>query len=210
MHGDAFYYYRDQNMMAQDPFATFKPSERRQQFGVSLGGPIKKDKLFYFVNWDQQLRTDPLMIVDPRNYLTSGRPTCAIPTACTATETQNQTWFDDGSKYMLANAFPGGVVGGTLPRKQNQYTGLAKVDYLLNQSNTLSVTYNRLYSHAPYGIQSALTQVGMGSDGSDDVRDHTLTARLTSTFTQNMINEFRFSFMKGSSASSPRLNRVPT
>ncbi len=45
--------------MAREPFATSVPDERRQQFGVSAGGPIKKDKLFYFANFDQQLRTFP-------------------------------------------------------------------------------------------------------------------------------------------------------
>src|SRR5205823_5206468 len=50
-HADGFWYYRDQNFSAQDPFATFKPIERRQQFGGSVGGPIIRNKLLLFVNY---------------------------------------------------------------------------------------------------------------------------------------------------------------
>ena len=34
-HADGFYYYKDRNLSARDPFASFKPFERRQQFGAS-------------------------------------------------------------------------------------------------------------------------------------------------------------------------------
>src|SRR5882762_8575884 len=58
MHGDLFYYLRYPSLNAFDPFgkasslaASKTPTQtehQRQQFGGSVGGPIKKDKLFYF------------------------------------------------------------------------------------------------------------------------------------------------------------------
>src|SRR5207249_2849058 len=60
LHSDAFYYFRNQKMEARDPFASSKPREMRQQFGASVSGPIARDKLFYFVNYDQQVRNFPL------------------------------------------------------------------------------------------------------------------------------------------------------
>ncbi len=53
-HGEGFYFLRDDKFQAQDPFTPIKPDERRQQFGVSTGGPLRADKVFYFVNYDQQ------------------------------------------------------------------------------------------------------------------------------------------------------------
>ena len=51
-----FWYYRNQDFGARDPLASVVPPESRHQFGGSISGSIRKDKLFYFVNYDQQLR----------------------------------------------------------------------------------------------------------------------------------------------------------
>ncbi|HEX2917808.1 MAG TPA: carboxypeptidase-like regulatory domain-containing protein, partial [Edaphobacter sp.] len=59
-HGSAYYYNRNEFFAARSPFtpaATRKPKLRNQQFGGSLGGPIMKDKLFFFVNYERQMYT---------------------------------------------------------------------------------------------------------------------------------------------------------
>src|SRR5262245_33328136 len=53
-HGDGFWYFRNEAFSARDPLATINPEERRDQFGGSFGGPVIKDKLFFFLNYDQQ------------------------------------------------------------------------------------------------------------------------------------------------------------
>src|SRR5262249_3495930 len=55
VHGDGFYYYRDQNFAARDPLASIKPPERRQQVGGTLSGSIRPNTIFYFVDYDQQM-----------------------------------------------------------------------------------------------------------------------------------------------------------
>ena len=57
LHGSAYYYTRNEFFSARSPFltpGTRKPKLRNQQFGASLGGPIIKDKLFFFVNYERQ------------------------------------------------------------------------------------------------------------------------------------------------------------
>jgi hypothetical protein len=55
-HGSAYEFLRNSAVDARNFFdGTNKPPFRQNQFGGSLGGPIKKDKLFFFVN-DEELR----------------------------------------------------------------------------------------------------------------------------------------------------------
>src|SRR3954453_7557526 len=60
-HGTAYWFFRNQDFNARDPFATINPPERRDQFGGSAGGKIIKDKLFYFFNYEGMKRDFPLV-----------------------------------------------------------------------------------------------------------------------------------------------------
>ena len=52
-HGDVFGYLRNRNFQAVNPFSTVpNPAYTRVQGGVSFGGPIKKDKTFYFFSYE--------------------------------------------------------------------------------------------------------------------------------------------------------------
>lgn len=55
-HGSGFVYYRDNNMAADPRLKRIgaAPSFQRRQMGGSIGGPIKKDKLFFFFNYEYQ------------------------------------------------------------------------------------------------------------------------------------------------------------
>jgi hypothetical protein len=72
MHGTGFYLIRDDSLNAANPFTATtlvplglpgKPEDRRQQFGASVGGPVKKDKVFYFLNYEQQKHNFPMAVV---------------------------------------------------------------------------------------------------------------------------------------------------
>ncbi len=52
LHGDGFYYFRDQSMNAALPSNSTNPFQRNQ-FGGSLGGPILKNKLFFFLTGER-------------------------------------------------------------------------------------------------------------------------------------------------------------
>ncbi|HTF69140.1 MAG TPA: carboxypeptidase-like regulatory domain-containing protein, partial [Edaphobacter sp.] len=72
-HGDLFYYLRYPSLNALDPLTKFNGRQpganpallqpaihQQQQFGGSVGGPIIKDKLFYFFTYDGFRRSSPL------------------------------------------------------------------------------------------------------------------------------------------------------
>jgi len=68
-HGEGFYFFRDQTLNANLPGATNNPFQRNQ-FGASLGGPIIKNKLFFFADGERN-KQDLLDPVLPGGTFTS-------------------------------------------------------------------------------------------------------------------------------------------
>src|SRR6266478_7531437 len=54
-HGTLFYYLRDGQTAATHPFVRKKYPDKQNQFGFSVGGPIKRNKIFYFAGFDQHI-----------------------------------------------------------------------------------------------------------------------------------------------------------
>jgi len=204
LHGDAFYYQRNNDWGARPPlafqsvlvngFATqvgAKPRDVRHQFGGTLGGPIKKDKLFFFFSYDQQKRNFPgLGVFANGNYLNTVNraalqsvPTPANPTAPNRGLTGAQ--IDDALSFINS-------LTGLTPRRGDQLLLLPKIDWQINTKNTFTINYNRLRWDSPAGIQTQpVNQRGRASFGDDFVKIDWGTARLTSTLTPKIVNEFR-------------------
>jgi hypothetical protein len=91
-HGSAFEYRRSDAQQARDPFAnapgTALPHVLHNQFGGSVGGPIKKDKLFFFVDY-QGLREK-----------TGSSQLVTVPTAKALTTCTSGAGFCDLSDYI--------------------------------------------------------------------------------------------------------------
>src|SRR5262249_7176089 len=192
-HADGFYYYRDQNFAARDPLASIKPPERRQQFGGSVSGSVVPNKLFYFVNYDQQIRNYPLVIEDLTGALQSGKPVLpANPTPVQQNQyNQDLQAFDAGVAFVLKQ-FPGGAPGNLQSRTMGNNIPMGKLDYNINASNTLSTFFNYMRSHGERAIQTPIVLGNVGRNGTDDVRIDSYNARLTSTFGSRKVNELRF------------------
>src|SRR5581483_8039395 len=72
-HGDLFEFLRNGDLNARDAFATARDTLKRNQFGGTIGGPIRHDKLFFFAGYQRtSLRSD------------SAQNTTFIPTAAMA------------------------------------------------------------------------------------------------------------------------------
>lgn len=181
--GDGFYFFRNASLNARDPLSTIKPEEKRQQFGGSFSGPAKRDTLFFFFNYDQQLRNFPLIIEDLSGVLTGGLP--ANPTAA------DLQAFATGTNF-LREQFPDGSPGNTIPRTANQNLVLGKVDWHATRSNTISITHNYLNARGQNAIQTPLVLGNVGRNGTDDVRINSFNTRLTTILSSRAVNEFRF------------------
>ena len=69
-HGDVFEFFRNNVFNAENYFSTSSPEDRHNDFGYDIGGPIKKDRLFFF--WSQEWR---------RIVVNSGPAITVAPTA---------------------------------------------------------------------------------------------------------------------------------
>lgn len=57
IHGDAFEFFRNTNLDARNYFSTDRGTFEQNQFGATLGGPIKRDKVFFFVDYQGTRQT---------------------------------------------------------------------------------------------------------------------------------------------------------
>ncbi|MGI8642035.1 MAG: TonB-dependent receptor domain-containing protein [Pyrinomonadaceae bacterium] len=195
-HGELFYYNRNNRNGARNPRAfnsvlvngvstitAAKPIDLRQQFGGTIGGPIIKNRLFFFFSYDQQKRNFPgLAVFNNSNYLNTVNRTTLTARGLTATQIDSSLSFINS-------------LTGETPRKGDQTIYLPKIDWQVNDSNLFSVSYNRMRWFSPNGIQTqAVNQRGRASFGDDGVEVDSLNARLQSTVSSNLLNEFRFQY----------------
>ncbi len=199
IHGQAFWYDRSSDWGAINPFQThrvngvttsFLPEDKRHQFGGGIGGPIIKDKLFFFFSADQQLRPFPAVA-------NSGTPGAIFaPLSASETTTLTNRGVLPGNATGVANALTlltnlTGIVG----RRGDQLILLPKIDWNINSKNHASFTYNRLRWNSPEGIQTAAVVLrGIESFGNDYVKDDWGVAKLITTVSSTMTNEFRYQY----------------
>jgi Carboxypeptidase regulatory-like domain len=62
VQGTAFWYFRDENLTADDPFGRPPTDFRQHQFGASAGGPLKRNKAHWFMAYDQQKQNIPFVV----------------------------------------------------------------------------------------------------------------------------------------------------
>ena len=197
-HGSAFYFLRDNKWGATNPFQTqtvlqdgvnttvqLKPIDRRQQFGGTVGGPLRKDKVFFFFSYDQQARNFP-GVAAPTN------PSSFFAPFTTAEQATFATRGISGAQQADGLAFLQGLTG-VVERTGDQTLFLPKVDWKITDNHSLAVTYNRLRWDSPAGVQTAsVVNRGIESWGNDGVNDDWTTARLTSVVGSRITNEVRF------------------
>ena len=211
LHGEGFYYIRNNALGATNPYTThyvsngnggfnsvpFKPEDNRQQFGGNLGGPIIKDKLFFFFNYDGQRRNFPGVAVPGSPSFLAAPSSSELSTfinnvknatAVTMTQAQAQAGYAQGLAFLAGET-------GEVPRTGDQDILFPKIDWKINNSNTASVSYNRMRWNSPAGIQTQPTVTyGKNSFGNDYVKTDMMNARLNTTFSTTMTNELRYQY----------------
>jgi outer membrane receptor protein involved in Fe transport len=194
VHGDLFYFLRYPTLNALDPINKAKgiltqPVHQQQQFGGSVGGPIIKDKLFYFLTYDGSRKVFPI------SYTTSGSA-FLVPANCPSGTTPAQC----AAAFSFVNSLL-----GSFPRSGKQDVYFAKLDYQLNQANHLSVNFNFQNWRSPNGVITSATRFNdsLTTNGNDLVHSRFLVADWNSTISSSLVNDFRFQWGRDFEFESP-------
>jgi Carboxypeptidase regulatory-like domain len=185
IHADLFYYLRYPSLNALDPLQKARgiytqPIHQQQQFGGSVGGPIIKDKLFYFLTYEGLRKVNPISYTSTSF---NGPQPCLAPipaTVCAA-----------------ANTFVGAQLGA-FPRSTQQDVAFAKIDYQFSAGNHLSASLNGLNFKAPNSYQTAVTQSNgsVSGNGTAVTRERIFVVNWDSVIKSNLTNNFRFQWSR--------------
>jgi hypothetical protein len=190
IHGTGYGFYRSSTLEALDRYSNgIRTPEHRDTLGFSVGGPIKKDKLFYFVNYDYTGRNFPGINRIVNNSLTDAAGNFIPPGTCTATAAQCGAAINFIQKQMNV----------TVPRTYNQHLGFAKIDWQLNDRNSVSFDLNAMHWVSPHGIQTQTVLTGgglLGNNGNSTVEDRYGKASWTFIPKATAVNELRFGWFK--------------
>jgi hypothetical protein len=208
-HGSAYEYFRNDKLDAHNFFdRANKPSELRlNQFGASLGGPIAKDKLFFYAYYEgYRLRSGINYREAVPSAAVRGLPACGSPGAPPFTTTAPYGCVDPNIQPLLAGFVdPRAVLvdpskGGSsdparidimqlngLTQLQENSGGL-RLDYHINNSNTLYARYFRDQGNwnYPEGVTGRSVAVV------DNPQNGVLS--LQTNFGSNLINEAKVGF----------------
>jgi len=150
------------------------------QYGFTLGGPIIKDKLHYFVGWDHQRDARPLIIADINGLADEARFRIT-------NSTLSQFLDIARNSYGVANT----PQYGTFDRTRGSDAAFARLDWQINEKNLLTVRDNYTNDRNPLGLADNTAINFYESYGNDKNVDNSLLATLRSTISSKLTNELK-------------------
>lgn len=135
-HGDVFYAYTNSKDLTSDEPSDFKGYSAKKTFGATVGGPIIKDTLFFFLSYEESKTLAP-------------GPTFG-PIGGGATNTVNISQADIDRITQIAQGYgmtPGGL--GASDANQDNKLYLAKLDWNIADGHRASFRYNKTKSDQP-------------------------------------------------------------
>jgi hypothetical protein len=140
----------------------------QQQFGATLGGPLRRDRVFYFLAYDQQ-QFNQTKQLDPARI-----------------EPRVVSFFESlGSPNE----------NGPIERTNDAKVFLGKVDTQINPSNLLTLRYNYTWSEQQNGTFD-VDSWGRSANAVEQGHSNAGSGSLQTTLSSTMLNEFRFQFAR--------------
>jgi outer membrane receptor protein involved in Fe transport len=170
LHGSAFEFYRDKALNANNAINELnnrpKSPYHYNQFGGTLGGPLRPNRDFYFFNYDGQRNTQPNVVFLNLPATTPSDP--ATQAAIQQLQPLAESWT----------------------RKLDQDVFLIKTDHQLTDSHRLSFRYNH-QNFTGQGFENGGPQNSLEHTGNSLVKTRTFNASWTGIFGLTWFNDLR-------------------
>jgi len=185
-HGTAFLYARDRTFDAQPAYVSSMPNERQRQFGGTLGGPLRKDRAFLYLGYDQHQMTVPSIL-----QFGNGAST-VVPQPADYDRKDRDLVF--GAAAQLD------AMAGEYATQMGGSAGFAKLDLNLSSRHLL---FFRLGTSRYSGVNnvffdpaSPITTYAENSNGSEEVKTESLAVSWTSMWSNRLSNNLRGQFSR--------------
>jgi hypothetical protein len=225
-HGSAFYYNRNSATGANDALdeaaGNPKPEDDLQQFGGGVGGPILHDRLWFFMDYEQQLRNNPIPVINSAlatnssnlaSFLTAnfGIPAgttlpapngpLPIPGNDAAPDPANPVYLQQVSNTI--NALNSNL--GTKARSGNDWVITPRLDYQATNRDSLFLSINANRFNSPGGVilDPTVGNYGTQTLANAYVRTFQASVGWTHTLSSRLLNEFHASTSQDNEISTP-------
>ena len=179
LHGDLYGYFRNQRLNADNALSNTAIPLTQAQYGASLGGPIIRDRTFYFANFEQrELNQSGLTTISPANV--------------TAIDAR-----------LLATKYPGPLIStGVYPNPVHSTNFFAKADHQFSARDQFSARYslydvNSTNSRGAGGLSAPTASANLSDT------DQTIVMSNIATLSSRMVNETRGQFTNSNLQAPP-------
>ena len=181
--GSAYTYFSNQNMRGNkigDVDFGERNKESRKTYGATLGGPIIKNKLFFFVNGEYEVRPGQVVTWRPSENGVANTDLSLSRTSTTDMEKVKQHLI---SKYGYD---PGSY--NDYPADESNRKLLARIDWNINDANKLSLRYNYTKNQAWNGTNGNSTDGGFRNSSMDRISQYSMSFSNSTYSMDNIVN----------------------
>jgi hypothetical protein len=224
VHGAAWEFLRNTQLNARSFFQPRRTTSRQNQTGASVGGPIKKDRLFAFGYyqrlWNRPESGSSVALVpsaaqragdfsalsarlrNPNDTLTGQPLVDSAGRPCVNGNVVGASCIDPGARNVLDKFVPQSPTGGVVsmvPTPSGNYSLLSRIDYLQSSKHNL---YGHFFADSYFqtfvagNLQPYMT-------GSRNVDNKDISLSSTYTFSPTLLNEFTVDYLHSSSEDRP-------
>lgn len=220
-HGSVYEYFRNTHLDARGFFNSTRPAEHQNEYGFTLGGPIVKNKAFFFGSYDGykyragsqatffsiptaaerggDFSALPTSIFDPATTNCSNGPCTRQPFPGNVIPSNRISPISQSFQQYLPETVNGNIQNnflGSVPTGLNNYSTTNKVDVDLTENNRFTVLYSRGHRSQSGPYRGGTLPLPYANTRLVDEIPTTASTKYTAVIRPNLLNQLSFGFAR--------------